>query len=445
MVSVLFFLALINKEPIIADGRQNLTAASNIVNYSVFSCQSPSVSDMEREPAWPALTAGVILLTSLQNSGVEELSSIHANIFKGINVTIYSLMVGIVAGYLYIYSQKPLLSLAALILSLFVIDTTPRLINNFNNEALATILVLLASILLLNTLKYASRRSALAFGCTYGFLTLTKAQFLYIALVPIIAIFFASKRQTIFAVLGFILIVSPWMVRNHVLFGKLAISERGKTVAAIRLVMTSESTPGERDCMAFAFSHPRLRPWIGKLLEVNYQDFDRNGHCLKFNRELCFDMGTEKVKCTPFPEDLAQGTYDKKIQYFYRGTAAGQAIEADLLKFLDITRIDLHLLSNYLETLPLFLWRGMGFTGHPLLSIGITISLFMLIFTPLWPFAVLAIASHIFHIFLTHNLPRYHSIELGVMIFAATYWLDKVQYFLWHLLRDNKMNHHIIS
>jgi hypothetical protein len=138
-------------------------------------------------------------------------------------------------------------------------------------------------------------------------------------------------------------------------------------------------------------------------------------------------MGTERVGCAPFPGDVpawTRGDWRKSIQYFYRGMAAGLEIEANRLQFSDIAPLTLDNIGRYIQTLPLFAWRGMGFSAFPWLSILLTISAFALIFTRLWPFAVLTLSTHLFHLLFTHNIPRFHAIELGVMIVSMTYLLD---------------------
>jgi len=429
LISLFVLASLINSSSIVWDGKENLTAASNLIRYGVFSVAHDSTPspDMKREPAWPTLTAGLLLLTRLHQIEPDLLAIRHQALFKGMNAVFLALVVGLTSGLAWFWARRPATAwIISLMLALTALATTPRLVNYFNNEPLAMLLLLVASALTL----FASNgawRSAISLGLALGLLALTKAQFLYIAFVPIVALGFISKKQAGFALLAFTLVVTPWIIRNTVTFAKPAISERGKTVAAVRMIMVTEYRQSEYACMAFAFTHPKWREKVGGMLGITLQDFNRNARCERFNRDAGFDMGLEKVSRTFFPEDIAalsEGDWRKAVQCRVKGRVIGLEIEANRLRFTDITTLSLENMVRYVQTLPLFAWRGMGFSAFPWLSILLTISAFSLIFTRLWPLAVLALSSHLFHLLFTHNIPRFHAIELGVMIFATAYLLD---------------------
>lgn len=430
MISLFVLASLINSGPIIADGKENLTTASNLIRYGIFSSAHDNeapLPDMKREPAWPTLTAGLLLLNGLYQIEPDKLATQHQVLFKEMNAVFLALVVGFASGLAWFWARRRLLAwIIALVLALAALTTMPRLVNYFNNEPLAMLLVLAASALTF----FASRgtwRSAVSLGLALGLLALTKAQFLYIAFIPIIALGFMSKKQAGIALLVFALVVTPWLARNTFTFGKPAISERGKIVAAVRMIMVTEHRQSERACMAFAFTHPSWRDQIGEVLGISRQHFNQGARCERFNREICFDMGAERVGCAPFPEDhtaMIKGAWRKAVQYFFRGMAAGQEIEANRIRFTDIAPLTFENIVRYLQTLPLFAWRGMGFSAFPWLSILFTIAAFALIFTRLWPCAVLVLSTHLFHLLFTHNIPRYHAIELGLMIFAMAYLLD---------------------
>ena len=268
-------------------------------------------------------------------------------------------------------------------------------------------------------------------GIFLGFLALTKAQFLYISIPVIFILLLNNKNKAFIVFLAMFFICAPWIFRNYTLFGEPAIADRGKTVAAVRLVLTSEPTSQEYPCMAYAFSHPKIQPYLGSFLSIKNNDFSQGKKCQKLNRELCFDMGLTRVMCEPFPEDVYSSNWKSRIQYFYRGYYAGRLMEKNQLSFKDVAVFDFKLAQKYLKTLPLFAWRGFGFSDYPLFSVIVSFSLFGLLFTPYWPFAVLCVCSQLFHIFLTHNIPRYHAIEFPVLVFSAVYllWLFRCKYF----------------
>ena len=431
VLSLFILISLINKNPIIGDGKENLTIATNLMIHGTFSSlggASPQ-PDMKREPAWPVLTASLLILTGLDHIEPEILATQNSTFFKFINATFLALLVGLVgvlAGY---FSQRPLLAQGiAFIISITALTTLPRLVNYFNNDPLAMLLLTISSALTFFASR-GGRYSAIALGLSLGLLALTKAQFLYISFIPIFVICIFCKKQAIYALLIFSLIVTPWVVRNTITFGEPAISKRGETVLAVRMVMVAEHRQSELSCMAFAFTHPEWRDKIGSLLKIGIEDFKEGGTCERFNREIGFDMGIEKVTADAFPSDIAATNahdWTKAVQYFFRGYIAGGEIEANQLKLANIASLSFENVMRYIQTLPLFAWRGVSFSGFPFLGLFLSISMFSLAFTRLWPFAILGISTHVFHTLLTHNIPRYHIIELGIMIVAATYFIDKI-------------------
>jgi len=429
------FASLIDYQPIVSDGFENLSTAKNIISHSSFSSGKPEIPDMNREPAWPALAAIVIYLASLENVSIDILATYYSFVWKMINIFIYAMAIGIAASYCYCTIRNKYFLGFFLLLILSLYGTTPRLINNFNNEALATLLVLISSILFYEMMKgrwIDSPYCAPAFlGIFLGFLVLTKAQFIYICLPAIFILLLKNKNKAFIVFLGIFLVCAPWIYRNLTLFGDPAIAIRGKTVAAVRLFLTAEPTSAEYPCMAYAFSHSKIQPGLESLLGVNKSDFSQGEKCENLNRELCFDMGLTRVRCEPFPEDIYSSKWQSRIQYFYRGYYAGRLMEMHQLKFWDVAVFDFELVKKYLMTLPLFAWRGFGFGEYPLLSLMISLCLFVLLFTSYWPMALLCVSSQVFHILLTHNIPRYHAIEFPVLVFATVYllWLLRCRYF----------------
>lgn len=147
----LFFMgSLIDGNSIVADGYQNLSVAKNIVDHSVFSSgetggRAPT-PDMLREPAWPFLTAIFIYIFSLDYpTGV--LASEFSSYFKYLNLSLYALIASVASCWVYLKTKQVIFGLFCFSLFLLIYGTTPRLINNFNNEALATLFLLAGSIL----------------------------------------------------------------------------------------------------------------------------------------------------------------------------------------------------------------------------------------------------------------------------------------------------------
>jgi len=434
-ICLLVLTRLIDNEPLVADGKENLTAASILIRYRVFSSiDSPAPTpDMMREPAWPFATAGLLLLTGLDQVEPHCLAIQHHCVFKVLNAVILALVAGLASGLAWSMSRNRIAAWGlTVIVACITFTTIPRMVNRFNNDPMAMLLLTIVSALTYFSMK-GTWRSWVGLGLVLGFLALTKAQFLYIAVVPIVAVACFSLKRAGFVLLTFVLVVTPWLARNTRLYGEPAISVRGKTVAAVRLIMVTKYANSELACMAYAFTHPRWRGFVGGVIGVEPDDFDQGGKCQRFNREIAFDMGIERVGASPFAQDITAmngGDWRCAVQYFYQGMALGRELEAGHHRLSEVAPFSLDNLARYVKTLPLFAWRGLGFSGFPILSILLTVSMFFLLMTRAWPLAVLAIASHVFHLALTHNIPRYHAVELGVMIMSMVYFFDEALGFI---------------
>lgn len=423
---IFFLLPLVDASPIVADGYQNLSAAKNMLDFSIFSSSdakgSSPIPDMQREPAWPFFIAIFLYIFSLDFS-TAVLASEFSAYFKWLNLSLYALVSSISCSWIYLKTKNIIFSMFVLAIFFLVYGTTPRLFNNLNNEALASLFLLVASILFYRAVSERGNLgggTSFVFGLTLGLLALAKAQYLFICVAPLLFLFFFNPRRAALSMITLFIVVSPWIWRNYDLFNQLTIAERGKTVAAVRIILTSEATAQERLCMAYAFTHPSWQHHVEKILEINNSKFEKGGMCQRFNRETCFDMGVEKVKCAPFPEDLSQD-YLSRTQLFYKGFHAGRGIEEGILRFSDIFEPDSNFFIKYIKTFPLFAWRGMGFSGYPSISIVISLSVLVLMFTRYWSFALLATSSWFFHATMTHNIPRYSATLIPIMILSATF------------------------
>jgi len=99
-------------------------------------------------------------------------------------------------------------------------------------------------------------------------------------------------------------------------------------------------------------------------------------------------------------------------------------IEENRLKYSDIGSPTVENAVRFAKTLPLFAWRGMGFSNYPLLSIMLSLSVFLAFFTRYRALSIIALSTNGFHVILTHNIPRYHAIELGVMFLTMALLFD---------------------
>lgn len=421
------FMPLRGNNNIVSDGYQNLLLSSNIANKNVFSASPDGLPDMIREPAWPFLISILIKASDLNSLPIDALAITHKNFFKNIDVFICSLIV--LSTYLFVLKalHSYVFAFLSVCITLAVIKSTPFLIMFFNSEALATLILQLSSITYLYLFKKKTLPLAILCGVGFGILVLTKAQFIYILLAPLLILAFMNKKVFLFTFFAFALIISPWLLRNYHYFDNFAIAKRGAIVASVRYMLTVGPTVDEYYCMAYAFTSPYLRPLIDKYTTLRVADFQQYGRCERLNREICYDMGEVVIPCARFGVDVAAAVpWTDRIQYFYQGFAAGLEIGRGKLSFSDFMVINSSTITKYAKTYPLFLLRGVGFSGYPVLIILMTICMFATLFTPLWPLPILALSSHLFHVSLTHNIPRYHIFEIPIMTFCFVYCLKLI-------------------
>lgn len=157
-------------------------------------------------------------------------------------------------------------------------------VNNFYTELAAALpLLMLATFLYLSVTRRSWKLPAIAAGCAFAALMLTKAVFLYFGVILGLAFIICAWRKHSWQPLktGVIIllvaysITSIWIARNYIHFGVAKISGRGGEVLAIRAKF-SEMSWSEYRASWLAFTPGYGKPLLKRFfLPEDYARFDR--------------------------------------------------------------------------------------------------------------------------------------------------------------------------
>ena len=286
-----------------------------------------------------------------------------------------------------------------------------------NTELIAgTVLVWLGVVLLMAS-RSRTWQWLLGSGVVFGLMALTKATGAYVALIllPLMALVIGGlgKRFWLSFVaisFGFLITVSPWLVRNQVEFSKLVIAQGGGDVLLIRSVFNQMSWQQFGDAFyAYAprdLRHDLLGPWMG----LSDDDFSCGGRLSVFTRDLDCDQ-----------EALEEKRYGD-VQSFYqrgkRGIPRELGLKRDEQKDFALQQFRREPLQALMTGLPIG-WRGFwGFRAREWKYIALNAAAYLaLLAAPMlslierkssWLMVSSApVSFFIFYSFLSHFLPRY--------------------------------------
>lgn len=277
------------------DARHNLAMAYNNFKYGVVSdlrTDSPDiVPTYRREPLYSLMLSGVLTaiadpettthdcLTKPEPACVPlQLKLQWFNLLLLLALTLTTFLAGRV-----ILGDNFAPYLASLLVGL-----SPGLtdaINNFYTELIAALpLLILATFLYLSVTRRRWQLHAIAAGCAFAALMLTKAVFLYFGVILTLAfmIYGAQKHSwQPLKILAMILVVAYaiaglWMTRNYLNFGVAKISGRGGEVLAIRAEFT-EMSWSEYRASWLVFTPGYGKPLLKRFFDLeDHTRFDRS-------------------------------------------------------------------------------------------------------------------------------------------------------------------------
>jgi hypothetical protein len=218
---------------------------------------------------------------------------------------------------------------------------------------------------------------------------------------------------------GFVIVVAPWMYRNHVHFDTFSIAQRGGGVLSIR-VMKDQMSLEEYVGSFYVWAPHGIRPLVGAILGFSPHDLERGGRLQRLNRRSTSDF---------FAEDNlweAAGRPDRVVSYYRKARAASVQLKNELrargedpaqadaiLQERSLRYIREHPWRHLALTIP-FLWRGALFT-FPILAL----TLWQAARRRDWGlarFALPAFGLVMFYALLSHFIPRYGAPMFPVVI-----------------------------
>lgn len=173
---------------------------------------------MFREPAYP-----FFLYLNYRLFGV-NVNIIRAEQFILLFLIIY--LTYLITRKLFDISTARIASVMVSALPIFPIYATDII-----SEIFATFLVVLFSYLFIKSIEHQSKVSPWIAGAVFGFLVLAKSIFIFLPIL-ILPIYFLRERRhglknILLFIFAFLVVVSPWVYRNYVNFGKVSIADRG--------------------------------------------------------------------------------------------------------------------------------------------------------------------------------------------------------------------------
>lgn len=444
----LIFLAnknmVINSKPLVSDSQQSTFLAYHLLTDGFHSMDGVTPSNF-REPVISFLNALNIARLLPEKNQIEKEQLINDPVLilemTKLNL-VYLILIYVLSYVLARKLQLPrfLASVAAFI-PVFFFAVFTSYITSVNSDLPAAVFLLLFSIFILDYMEDRKWKYLIISGLILGFLTLTKAVFLYIFIVfipsiLIFDIFIANKKifqswiPLMILFISFAIPVGLWMLRNNIQMGTTSISDRGGEVLLIRAIknqMSDEEYLGGY----YAYAPEVLQTgFFERFLGYRQEDLLDGGGLQRLNRGLKGDSLA-----------LVEGRFNEVKSYYriaqveHRGLSNlyGTSLYTDSpdegSKSKALNLIFTHPL-NHLKASFLFGWRGIWFyKGRHLIPVVIAFvmytSFFVLFVSSIWKkdlrvfvITILPILYFLFHAFLTHFIPRYSGILVPLLSVA---------------------------
>jgi hypothetical protein len=322
-------------------------------------------------------------------------------------------------------------------------DVTDRSLS----ELPAAAILVWATVLALRAVDRPRPRSWFGLGVLLGLLALTKASFLYVALVFVPLLMIARRRRTSvpttqslreagLVLVAMALVVTPWMGRNLHQFGTFGVSDRGGLAIWFR-VTYNDMTPLEHRGAWVYFAPLPLRPVAADLLGLDLDDFEGDGALRRVAREAVGDEQERRSFYRLARTDRAELAAAYRAEGLPEWQAAHRADQDLMRRGVTALREDP---SRFIRTLPVFLWRGTWFMQYsnlvpsvllgPFNLVGMTLLMGALVVAVVRSrprlLAVTGLAGGIvmFYALLTHFEPRQSRPAAPIMILLCVLAAD---------------------
>ena len=409
------------------DASQNVRYGINLAKYGIYSNQivSPEMTpSFRREPLPNFLLAFYLRFADVWSPGLlDQTGQPFTDAFLVLIKQINLVWAAALFGGLWLTSQlvfTPLLAahgLAALQIVAVNRFFVLKAVNGMNTELIAGMVLVWLGVVLLMASRSRSWRWLLVSGVVLGLMALTKATGAYVALLVLPWTAFAitgfSKRYwlSFLAIsFGFVITVSPWLVRNQVHFSKPVIAQGGGDVLLIRSAFNQMNWQQFGDAF-YAYAPRDLRrdvlgPWMG----LTDDDFSCEGKLSVFTRNLECDRQAL--------EDKRYGDVQSFYQRGKRAIPRALALKGDKKKDFARQEFRRRPLKALVTTFPIG-WRGFwGFRERVWNYIVLNAAAYSaLLVAPLlalierrssWLMvSIVPVSFFLFYSFLSHFLPRY--------------------------------------
>ena len=440
MVVLACWLLVPDGELIEKDAEQNLAMAYNFAHHGVMSLDTDRAPEKLRPsrfrepiPVW--LLSGSLLALDpvLEGDRFDQLlNGTNARWLQYSNIFWDAILI---AGILLTARTLKLPTWCA---ALAVVLAHLPLIDDFESlysEIAGAALIAFASYFALVAVRDRRLTQFFVAGLSFGALALTKASFFYVAIALTLtylgfALYTGDRakawKSTVLLILGTVVVIAPWMLRNQLQFGSPSIADRGGLVLITRAVkngMTTEEYKGT----FYAYAPYWLQGPMGALTGYKPEDVRAGG-------------SLERLKRRANPSDeLAsdEGRINDAISYYYRAKAmlapklaayeaAGNpnplgAADAEL-KEEAIEMIKAHPGDHFKLILP-FIWRGAPFLFP--FFLGILVYAWRRRDAPLAAYVLLSLGMFGFYAVLSHFIPRYGEPNAPIAAICAVLLLHR--------------------
>lgn len=439
LVAMFFFLFLANSNrinnlsPLQKDSSEYLELSYHLAFNKTFSYDGVTPTNY-REPLSSFLNAvNIHLFTDIKDSIEVNQLGMDLNLVSQITriniFYLFMLYIGIWWLHFILTRSHSWMVFSAFIpMTYFSISTT--YLKNLLSDVPSIVLFVFSTCVLLSINEKPKFWKSFLLAVLLGLLIISKGVFYYLVpfyLVLMIGlIWFKDKtplkiqKIKIFA-LSFLLTfltILPWQLRNYIYLDDFSLTTRGGTILLLRAEM-DQMNPEERVGMYYVFAPEVLKKVVfEKYLGYERADYMDGGKLQRLNRDLENDYRA-----------IESRNYDQIVSFIRRSmfismpklqAEANQlGLDSDqYIKEVSLKSIKENWQNHLLVSIP-FAWKGLWFyKGNNLafvLLIGLSYLVFFIIFIKsifYWRidyliFLTLPMLVFIFHVLLTHNIPRY--------------------------------------
>jgi hypothetical protein len=321
----------IDDGPIISDAAQWLQVAVNLERHGIFSLDAapPLKPTNFREPLPSATTAAAIAITDALDGKAPESAYFSGPRLRGLKYQNLFWLALLTIGAFWIAADLTAswgvgLFTAVLVNVPFRPHFPPGLIDDLMTEIPFAAMLMLASGAL--ALGVARRSLPLLFTASvlFGAMTLTKALTLYIFLVLLLIVLGRyllerallrshAKVELTLLILPFVLVVVPWMLRNHAELGTYQITQRA-SFALVERSFEDQISPLEYKGAIYLWA-PFMKTQLGRWLGYSPEDLLPGGRLQRLNDDP--DSAISKID-----EPFELSADPDKITTFYRKARA---------------------------------------------------------------------------------------------------------------------------